>query len=98
MPCYTVKMPGGGRGFLCGDLGPHCRECGTVAEKLCDFPVGNNKTCDRPICSDCSTVIGPDIDYCPAHACEWERWKSEGGEAKALQNVVHYTKTKPRAE
>ena len=36
--------------FLCGDFGPHCGACASVGDFLCDFPVGDGKTCDMPLC------------------------------------------------
>lgn len=42
--------------------------CCRWATTLCDFPVGEGKTCDRPMCKRHATSVGPDRDYCPAHA------------------------------
>jgi hypothetical protein len=38
-----------------------------LAGLLCDYPVGNGKTCDKPMCAKHSTSGGKDIDYCPDH-------------------------------
>ena len=49
--------------------------------KLCDFPVGNGKTCDAAMCNECSRTLGyqhtdtglgmkrlnDTIDVCPIH-------------------------------
>jgi hypothetical protein len=49
--------------------------------KLCDFPVGNGKTCDAAMCKDCARTLGHQntdvgsglkkmhdtIDVCPIH-------------------------------
>ena len=45
-----------------------CKFCNReFVHKLCDFPTSPNKTCDAGICNKCSTVMGPDRDYCPDH-------------------------------
>src|SRR3546814_5750819 len=33
--------------FVHGDLGKHCTECAAPSDNLCDYPVGDGKTCDR---------------------------------------------------
>lgn len=47
---------------------PKCKFClkydGT---KMCDFPLSEGRTCDARICVRCTTVMGPDRDYCPNH-------------------------------
>lgn len=57
----------GGAMFICGDLGDHCADCMALGEFLCDYPVGDGKTCDRPICRDHSHEIGHEIHYCNGH-------------------------------
>lgn len=92
MPCYIVQ-----KGFfICGDLGPHCRECGDVSGYLCDFPVGKRgKTCDAPLCEACAKEVAPDTHYCTAHHGEWQKFVNEGGVKQVLENVVPYkTETK----
>lgn len=54
-------------GFICGSGVEPCRFCGIVADKLCDAPVGNGKTCDIALCEKCATNIGPETDLCPTH-------------------------------
>ena len=48
MTCYITPMKSGGRMFICGNLGPQCI-CGDLADVLCDYPVGNEKTCDASL-------------------------------------------------
>lgn len=64
-------------GFICGDFGPACLDCGGVSDALCDFPVGRGKTCDRAICVACAPDIQPDLNYCRAHREEWDRFRRE---------------------
>ncbi len=66
MPCYRVAMPNGGFALVKGKLGPHC-SCGGVTTRLCDYPVGKGKTCDRKLCERCGHHVGPDKDLCLEH-------------------------------
>ena len=54
--------------FWDGDGIEACNECGRVADNLCDFPVGNGKTCDMLLCDDHSHPIAEDRHLCPIHA------------------------------
>jgi hypothetical protein len=49
-------------------LGPECRACICVADFLCDYPMGEGKTCDAPMCRKHAREVGPDRHYCPWHA------------------------------
>lgn len=44
-----------------------CHYCGNPATLLCDYPTEWHKTCDRPICNDCSVHVGYERDYCRCH-------------------------------
>ena len=47
---------------------PGCRNNATLQ---CDFAVtrkGKPGTCDRYVCRVCAVRVGPDLDYCAAHA------------------------------
>lgn len=91
MPCYS-KTDEKGTIFLCGDLGPHCNSerCNWVADNLCDYPVGDNKTCDRVLCDDHAYLIAPDMHYCGAHYNEWKTFVDKGLVKKELENVVPF--------
>jgi hypothetical protein len=56
-----------------------CVSCGRFkATQLCDWKLSGKKagkTCDRPLCPQCSVVPAPNKDLCPAHAKMWEEWK-----------------------
>ena len=87
MPCEWYKMADGtvvhvnrGRG---GGKMQTCKFCRKQYRegKLCDFPVGNGRTCDAAMCEGCSRTIGRQhtdtgagmqrlndtIDVCPIH-------------------------------
>lgn len=88
MPCYTLKINGEKSGFICGELGPHCSSCGAPADNLCDYPVGNDKTCDRELCDSCSTLIGIDIHYCIGHLKLWNDFRANNKDVKYLDENV----------
>lgn len=73
MPCYRMyddkRNP---VGHICGDLGPHCADCGDTGDNLCDYPVGDGKTCDRSICEYHSHEVAPNMHYCDQHYAEWK--------------------------
>jgi hypothetical protein len=45
-----------------------CCQCGYVADKPCDFPMGKGKTCDAPLCEKHAVAQAHEIDFCPQHA------------------------------
>ena len=83
MPCHTMKISGGGYAIVCtrGRKAKPCAFCGKPSDKLCDWPVGNGKTCDAEMCNDCARTLGRQhtdtgfgmtrlndtIDVCPIH-------------------------------
>lgn len=93
MPCRFYKTKYGmvhmkfGRGAKPPD---NCRECSGMAGFLCDFPVGKDKTCDRPLCDEHAHEVAPDTHYCPVHHEEWKEFRASGGEQRDLGNVVPY--------
>ena len=87
MPCEWYKMPNGtvmhvNRGHSRGSK-RRCKFCGAdyYGGKLCDFPVGNERTCDAEMCDACARTLGTQetdagaglkrlgdsIDVCPIH-------------------------------
>ncbi len=64
---YISYMNDGTTVRIHGDLGPHCAECLDVAANLCDYPIGGDKTCDRMICHQHSSLVGDNMHYCSAH-------------------------------
>jgi hypothetical protein len=87
MGCEWIKMADGTVAHInCGhNRGPkrHCKFCHKDYRggKLCDFPVGNGKTCDAEMCDGCARTLGSQstdighgmkrlgdtIDVCPIH-------------------------------
>jgi hypothetical protein len=74
MACITTRLSDGTTVWLRGDAftdSDVCRVCGFLADALCDFPIGNDKTCDSALCSEHAKVIIGDIHYCPEHSGEY---------------------------
>jgi hypothetical protein len=94
MPCYTKKSSDGGKMFICGKLGPHCADCAGFGDYLCDYPVGDGKTCDRPMCDDHATEIAPEVHYCAGHLKMWREFCEAGGVKRELENVVAFKEHK----
>jgi hypothetical protein len=76
MPSWSrpIVVDGVVVGRACGRSPFHpCVTCGKSATIRCDHPVTRNgkpKTCDRWCCRGCAVSVGPDRDYCAAHARE----------------------------
>jgi len=85
------KRSGNSPFFIHGDLGEHCSDCADVGDLLCDYPVGDGKTCDRLMCEDHSHEIAPDVHYCEHHYGEWRKFVESGGIDAALKNVVAFS-------
>jgi hypothetical protein len=92
MPCYSEQSVNGGTLFMCGDLGPRCQDhrCNWVADSLCDYPVGEGKTCDRSLCSGHAYEVAPDTHCCAPHYEQWRKFVDAGGVQRELENVVPY--------
>jgi hypothetical protein len=77
MKCDVINDPATGQpmGFVCTGRGrtKYCPEpgCGRRADLLCDFPLRNGKTCDRPICLSHATHLAKDTDWCAPHQRWW---------------------------
>ena len=85
----------GGRIQLCGDFGPHCASCSGVGDYLCDYPVGEGKTCDRHMCEHHATAIGPDLHYCKAHMQAWNQYKTSQQAQERDSTTMTTTATLP---
>ena len=92
MPCYIERMKDGGTMFMCGNLGPHCaaEKCGALGVNLCDYPVGDDITCDLPLCDSHAYEVAPNVHYCPGHLVLWKEFRDSGREKKELENVVPF--------
>lgn len=71
-----------------GDLGPHCTECAAPSDSLCDYPVGDGKTCDRNLCEDHCTEVAADVHYCRGHFIEWSEYLASERGYEVLHNVT----------
>lgn len=58
--------------FFCGDGVKPCGECTTIADCLCDWPMGAGKTCDALLCDRHAHPIGDDRHLCPIHAAVFQ--------------------------
>ena len=70
------QWTGGNTIIMCGS-GPAvvvCEypDCGYEADWLCDYPVGEGKTCDLPLRYDHKREIGDRRDLCAIHLAEFE--------------------------
>lgn len=81
MPRWSerIDLEGGGYMIVChsgADPRKKCVVCGVKgADRLCDWPMGDGKTCDRVLCRRCAQRPAPvfgkpdmgEVDYCPEH-------------------------------
>ena len=88
MNCSYVKLPGGGAAIVCGAMRSRLRkrcECGRSAQLLCDWKLGPKAigpgvmTCDRPICPEHASEVGPDKHLCPEHQAAYMLWLQREG-------------------
>lgn len=56
--------------FLCGLDVEQCG-CGRGADVLCDYPIGEGKTCDIRLCETCAAHVGVDHDLCQIHEAQF---------------------------
>jgi hypothetical protein len=76
--CSTVKLPGGGTAIVCGPRGRRRRcsvgGCTASAALLCDWKIGDGKTCDAPICREHAEEVAPDKHLCRRHQVDYRDW------------------------
>jgi hypothetical protein len=94
-----VVRRGGSPLFMCGMDAemPHCFSCAWVADYFCDYPVGDDKTCDRPMCQDHRHSVSPEIDYCGTHYPEWCKYRDSGAVLKHFERVIPFRTEKSPA-
>lgn len=87
---YEASVLENGRGaiHIHGDFGPHCTECAAPGENLCDYPVGDCKTCDRPLCDDHAKGVANDTHYCRDHFIMWREYLASERGYEVLNNVT----------
>lgn len=84
----SAQRTAGERMFINGDLGPHCTECLAPGDNLCDYPVGDDKTCDRPMCDEHAKGIANDTHYCRDHFIMWREYLASQRGYDVLDNVT----------
>ena len=76
MKCTPINLPNGTRAIVCGARrrAKRCK-CGSghSVTKLCDWKIGNGKTCDAEMCDVCTYSPAKGKDLCPTHASEWKK-------------------------
>ncbi|MEE8289787.1 MAG: hypothetical protein V3R25_10285 [Nitrosomonadaceae bacterium] len=53
---------------------PECRVCGFMADHLCDYPIGDEKTCDAGLCYEHINEVMEGIHYCEPHFKEYQKY------------------------
>lgn len=84
----SVRDNAGSRIFIRGDLGAHCTECLAPGENLCDYPVGDGKTCDRSLCDEHAHGVANDTHYCRNHWIMWNEYLASQRGYDVLHNVT----------
>ena len=90
------ELPDGTKITVCGENANFeiCAECGQIADILCDFPIGGEKTCDRKLCEKCAVEIAPNLHYCKPHFEMWKKFEESGGVKNVLENVIPFKRIK----
>ena len=69
MGCTKIKV--GTVGVIVCTRGRYIAKCQVCKKrphtKLCDFPRGDGRTCDKKLCDGCAVVVNKEPDYCPEH-------------------------------
>lgn len=82
MICRVVNV-GGVTAIVCGPK-PRPKQCssgcGTPASLLCDWKMGDGKTCDAPICRACAKEVDEDKHLCREHQTAYHEWLAARGE------------------
>lgn len=93
MVCDVFKNKDGQIIWMCGrELEPAIRcsikDCHAIAEKLCDFPLGQELTCDRKLCKTHAVAIAYEMDYCPTHKAMYDKYIQSGEAEWRLSEVI----------
>ena len=68
-----IRLPGGVCILRMAGKRPKNCPCGVLSTRLCDWKVGAGRTCDAPLCDNCTSSPAPGKDICPTHAAEWKK-------------------------
>lgn len=85
MTCHHLELPDGSRAIVCMPRGKRCG-CGRPANLACDWkvPTRRSGTCDKPICTRCTTSPAPGKDICQAHAPDLRQWEQRQRASETL--------------
>lgn len=83
MTCHPIKMPNGATGFICTREREKRCGCGNRGVFLCDWKIGDGKTCDAPLCGRCALSPEAEKHLCKAHAQAWAEWRRRKRQEKA---------------
>lgn len=76
MPCKHIAFSNGVRAIVCTPNArrARCASCGVLSSdyRLCDWKIGDGKTCDAKVCLSCRHSVAPDKDLCREHATLWK--------------------------
>lgn len=82
MACHTVVV-NGFAAIVCGvrERRKKCSAagCSRHGELLCDWKIGDGKTCDKPICPGHALHVGDDKDLCLDHREAYRQWLARRG-------------------
>lgn len=77
--CIVEESAEGNLRFFCySEPVPVCADCPGPGDYLCDYPVGEDKTCDRQMCEVHAHQIAEEVHYCDAHFEMWQKFVTEG--------------------
>ena len=92
MQCLHLAGPHGAT-IVCGPFLKRrpCVSCGGESARLCDWKIGDGRTCDAAVCDEHTYSPEPDKDLCPGHHGIWLQHKfnqRKTGERYAAQSEV----------
>lgn len=67
MGCAINHDSSGNQLHWCGEGIEPCNECCRCADYLCDFPIGDGKTCDHALCDTHAHPIADNRHLCSIH-------------------------------
>lgn len=86
MTCTPVKVAPWATAIVCtrGRKQKVCAQCGRASTILCDWKIGNGKTCDVPCCRSCAHSVAYEKDLCGKH---WDEWQGHAANPTAKRHA-----------